>query len=563
MGENEKKASHPPGGGHNKKRWNNHKKKQFGTKPTARQTKFLGGKDELDGNHFDCTGYGQSDRFVKTVQKIADYIGQEYKCGGISRTEVMTQVMTIIPMPARPTGTSVTDANNVITTTPPDALDISDYQSAKKTVDYQILHQSENRQKLFSLVWQQCTESMHAKIEAHRDYRTIEQALNGIELLRVIKLICFNIEDEKYIPQKVHETKAAFYHLKQGKDSDQAYQIKFMNTVQVIEQCGASLGEDPMIRTMVCKDLAYAATTTNAAEIKKISKTVRDYTLGAALILGADPDRYSSMIRGLKNASLAGRDEWPKNVTEAYNYLSKWEGDEPNGGHERDYEGSSFLSDQEKEPNKKEYPKVPQPWHENMTCRNCLKKGHIAAFCEDSKKTKTADTNVQDGQTTHEEADQQLLDASGLAGENEHYYADLFLCDEQDHRSVSFHVEGGINGGRIPKYWVLLDSQSTTDAYSNPDLLTDIHEVPGSLTISTQTGKAVTKLKGTVPGYGEVWFCPDGIANILSLANVAKTMEVTFDSTNGNQFEVTKADGKKRIFKQSEHGLYYYDMRTA
>ena len=97
----------------------------------------------------------------------------------------------------------------------------------------------------------------------------------------------------------------------------------------------------------------------------------------------------------------------------------------------------------------------------------------------------------------------------------------------------------------------------------NPDLLTDIHEVRGSLTIHTQTGKAVTKLRGTVPGYGKVWFCPGGIANILSLANVAKTMEVTFDSSNGNQFEVTKTDGKKRIFKQSEHGLYYYDMRTA
>jgi hypothetical protein len=559
MGENDKKASHPPGGGHHKKRWSNQKKKQFGTKPAARPTKFLGGKDELDGNHFDCTGYGQSDRFVKTVQKIADYIGQEYKCGGISRTEVMTQMMTVIPMPTRPTSTSVTGANDIVTTTPPDALDISDYQSDKKAVDYQILHQKENRQKIFSLVWQQCTESMHAKIKAHRDYRTIEQALNGIELLRVIKLICFNIEDEKYIPQKVHETKAAFYHLKQGKDSDQAYQIKFMNTVQVIEQCGASLGEDPMIRAMVCKDLSYAANTTNTIEIGKISKTVRDYTLGAALILGADPDRYSSMIRGLKNASLAGRDEWPKNVTEAYNYLSKWEGDEHNGRHERDYEGNSFLNDQDKD-HKKEYPTGPQPWHVSMTCRKCLQKGHIARFCEEGKKE--ADTNVQDGQDINEDADQQLLDGSRLIEENEDLYANLFLCDT-DHRSVSFHIKEGINGGRIPKYWVLIDSQSTTDAYSNPDLLTDIHEVRGSLTIHTQTGKAVTKLRGTVPGYGEVWFCPDGIANILSLANVAKTMEVKFDSTNGNQFEVTKADGKKRIFKQSEHGLYYYDMRTA
>jgi hypothetical protein len=52
-----------------------------GNKMIAQTAKFYGGKEELDGNHFDCTGYGQSDRFVKTVQKIADYIGQEYKGG--------------------------------------------------------------------------------------------------------------------------------------------------------------------------------------------------------------------------------------------------------------------------------------------------------------------------------------------------------------------------------------------------------------------------------------------------------------------------------------------------
>jgi hypothetical protein len=76
---------------------------------------------------------------------------------------------------------------------------------------------------------------MHAKIKAHREYQAIEQALNGVDLLRVINLICFNIEDKKYVPQKVHETKEAFYTLKQGKDSDQAYQIKFLNTASVIK----------------------------------------------------------------------------------------------------------------------------------------------------------------------------------------------------------------------------------------------------------------------------------------------------------------------------------------
>jgi hypothetical protein len=184
--------------------------------------------------------------------------------------------------------------------------------------------------------------------------------------------------------------------------------------------------------------------------------------------------------------------------------------------------------------------------------------GHIASFCSNDK---VSTTNVQIEEVIHEEGDQQLLDAIQQEADNEDYYADLFLCEDQEHRSASFQQDG-VNGGRIPRWWILLDSQSTTDAVSNPDLLRDIHEVRGSLTIHTQAGKAVTKLRGTLPGYGEVWYCPNGIANILSLARVAKTRLVKFDSTNGNQFEVTKDDGSMRIFKQSEHGLYYYDMSS-
>jgi hypothetical protein len=89
---------------------------------------------------------------MKTVQKIADHIGQEYRVGNVTRTEVMTQVAITIPLPIRPVGTRVAGADGAVTITPPDILDISDYQSAKKIVDYQVQHQTENRQKIFSLV---------------------------------------------------------------------------------------------------------------------------------------------------------------------------------------------------------------------------------------------------------------------------------------------------------------------------------------------------------------------------------------------------------------------------
>jgi hypothetical protein len=49
----------------------------------------------------------------------------------------------------------------------------------------------------------------------------------------------------------------------------------------------------------------------------------------------------------------------------------------------------------------------------------------------------------------------------------------------------------------------------------------------------------------------------------MSLAHISNTRLVKFDSTNGNQFEVTKDEGSTRIFKQSEHGLYYCDMKLT
>jgi hypothetical protein len=94
-------------------------------------------------------------------------------------------------------------------------------------------------------------------------------------------------------------------------------------------------------------------------------------------------------------------------------------------------------------------------------------------------------------------------------------------------------------------------------------MLKNIDEMRGSLTIHTWARKALAKPKGTVPGYGEVWYCPDGIANILSLERVTKTHLVKIDSTNGNQFELTNDDGSTRILKQSEHGIYYYDMKLS
>jgi hypothetical protein len=84
-----------------------------------------------------------------------------------------------------------------------------------------------------------------------------------------------------------------------------------------------------------------------------------------------------------------------------------------------------------------------------MTFRKCLKIGHIAAFCTNDKKKSVSTAKVQ-VEEVHEEATQLLLHAVQEETDTEDYYADLFLCEDQEHRSASFQIKDGVNGGRIP-----------------------------------------------------------------------------------------------------------------
>ena len=67
---------------------------------------------------------------------------------------------------------------------------------------------------------------------------------------------------------------------------------------------------------------------------------------------------------------------------------------------------------------------------------------------------------------------------------------------------------------------------------------------------------------GTVVGYGEVWYHPHSLANIMSFANVEKKFKVEISTGSHNKdptIGVTKSDGTLMSFKEISKGLYLYD----
>jgi hypothetical protein len=80
------------------------------------------------------------------------------------------------------------------------------------------------------------------------------------------------------------------------------------------------------------------------------------------------------------------------------------------------------------------------------------------------------------------------------------------------------------------------------------------------MNIYCNAGVSTTNLIADLPGFGEVWYAPQGIANILLLSKMKKKYCVTYDSTDTNpSFIVHKNNGNNRIFRESPTGLVYWD----
>ena len=77
------------------------------------------------------------------------------------------------------------------------------------------------------------------------------------------------------------------------------------------------------------------------------------------------------------------------------------------------------------------------------------------------------------------------------------------------------------------------------------------------LVMETNAGSKIIQEKGSIPGYGDVWYDADAVSNLFSLSDMVKRgMRVVYDSQKGNEFIVWTKDQRKIKFPVDERGLY-------
>ena len=518
--------------------------------------KFKGETTDLEGFIYDIGTPSQAEQFSKTTIKVANYAGRTLKHSQDIRQAIETLKETTFTAPTRPATIGDSEIDKMILTRLVDEF-------VKKQSAYQ-----QNKEVMFSVVLGQCPPAMKTKLIGESTYKDIKARSDVVGLLLLIRAAAYEYESQRYPHLAIHASMTAYYtHKQKYYTTCDDYLKSYESHQDVVRHCGGRIGEHDAIVEYHLKMAGKTFESATLSEKEAAATEGRDAYEAMAFLAGLNPDRYQDLLNELANAFNAGRDEYPKTLTDAHKYVTSWIGSRRQPGAGRTSDAVAFVT-QEDAPEKKEEGQSHATdgvlRRRNGTPVECYICGgnHLKPDCPNSPESKGQKSNNPEskgqkpssGSKKSEEAESANLTFGNW---NEDSYG-------KDFDGVVFmhtdHLMEQAEDGRIKKSWTLLDNQSTVDIFSNKALLRNIQKVDIPLKIYSTGGSTTTDLIGFLPGYGWVWFYEKGIANILSLSRVKKKFRVTFDSADRNEFQVHLADGRKRIFKESKKGLYYSDM---
>jgi len=374
---------------------------------------------------------------------------------------------------------------------------------------------------------------MKAKLTS-LDYFKTKQSHNSdcIWILKEIKGITYSFEGQGYIFLLLDDARTNYYAYTLGPDDTIVIYLEhFTSFVEVLVHYGGPIGKYWGILDSTDASL-------NATQRAKIA---RDRTLVLALLKQADRRHFGDLWHNLENQFTRGNDQCPINLTAAYSLLV------------------NFKPPVTREaPARRHIPRNPEPplttadkdgmtfnqageiitgidgiTRDTTLCFLCQNKGHYTDKCPNGANAATSDAV-------------QLLQAD--------HPTDTHVTDDVS-PSIEKSSPSAMNPSPLPGSTVLV--------FKNPSHLSNIRRSSNQLKVYTKGGTQLSLLIGDIKNFGTVWYNPDSLANIFSLAAVRKLCCITMDTDVQPALCVHCANGSVMKLIEYKTGLYIHDAAVA
>ena len=390
-----------------------------------------------------------------------------------------------------------------------------------------------NINKVYAVVWGQCTSSLQAVLKGNGDFETRHKKRDVLWLFGQIKIVTAGIDSKSNPYKNLQTALLQLLTMRQGEtEANDKFLTHFKSNVQTVELAGGKQYLVPL------KWIGEFHTKTEF-------DNERERFLAMLLLCRCDLKRYSGVLERLQHQMNLGIDQYPMTVALTFDLLVRESGTishsnhgyKGHGGYSKRNAMSKFMFLQVKNgckviKNKENLvASVNGSFHAEITCYNCNNKGHYSNECPYEYANKRSGVNL-------------LMRAITLTQN------DPALCE-------------------INPNWILLDTCSTASVAGNPNLVTDIRDCDEEheLYIATNGGSMRYNQVADLNMFPiQVHYNPQSIATILALKDVASVpgCYLTMDTRQAREITVSfEDDSAAYVFKECSDGLYFYDTASG
>lgn len=459
--------------------------------------------------------------------KIENFILQNYKNGDfvIPVVRDMKDPLPIYKATKKPTSFSEEELE--------DPVNAGIQQQKIKNYVLQEAELESNLNKVYALIWGQCSSNLQALIRHLKEYKAKSQKYDVLWLLENLKKLTSGIDVKANKHVVLHDKLLQFLTMRQGAtESNDNYLKRYNSNLQTLELAG---GEHIFCSPQLTDK---SIDTMSDDEIKE----EEDKFKAVCLLQRSDPERYDDLCNDLQKGSYLGRDEYPTDPSMTFDLMVRTSKivntSTGNGGRARGGRGGRGGTNggrgqagrddvrvvfAQRGANQKEVRGVDGTLVER-TCWNCQNWGHLSNNCPEAPR------GGRTGTTMFHRCMSQLL-------------------------------------GDIPSTWIILDTASTLSCAHNFELVTNVRKCdPGNeITALTNGGskhfdkEADLKLLPI-----KMAMNPTSMANIVSMKDVTSLqgVKVVMDSTVERAIFVHYNEQVLK-FQECHDGLYFYDTEGA